>query len=307
MKLLNKETNRAVRLFYHQERFTTRIYNNDEERYYRINGVEISKDQIIIESGSENQVEISTEQMNKFNSLFVKYKEITSEKLKNSGQATQMQHQIILDKEKVSKTKLFSSPYPTSPQEKLIIEEKIKDQLDAGVLVPIDLLQPYQKFAAGVTLALRNSKYRFCADYRKPCDQHKTTITTHLGLFMYKSMSFGITSASATFQRFMNYIFKDHLRKFIIIYIDDFIIFINSVEEHYKHLEIVFDKLYQFNLKFNTTKCEILKSQLYFLGYTISIKGRTYQPEKFENFKKLPAPINTKEVLKFLGSVGYYR
>ncbi|KAM9954327.1 hypothetical protein ACTFIW_003868 [Dictyostelium discoideum] len=71
MKLLNKDTNRAVRLFYHQkepieqvrnsmeERFTTRIYNNDEERYYRINGVGISKDQIIIESGSEKQVEIS--------------------------------------------------------------------------------------------------------------------------------------------------------------------------------------------------------------------------------------------------------
>ncbi|KAM9997411.1 hypothetical protein ACTFIZ_010927 [Dictyostelium cf. discoideum] len=353
------EHNCFVKLFYHiqqtekisslEDRYTGRIAD-DKNSFHHINQIEDTDKFIITKSLGIDQVELDETQINQFNSLFDKFKDITSNKLTDSGKATLIQHQIVLDNELVAKTKLFSNPYPTSPQEKLIIEEKIKDQLEAGVLIPINLLQPYNKFAAGITLAFRNGKYRFCADYRKlnsctikepfpqlktqdfwyylkdakifstldllsgyyqisikPSDQHKTAINTHIGLFMYKCMPFGLTSAPATFQRFMNYIFKDHLRKFIIVYIDDFIIFSKNLAEHLNHLELVFKLLREFNLKVNIAKCAMLRSKLQFLGYTISNKGRSFQPEKFEKLKSITPPTNIKEVSKFLGSIGYYR
>lgn len=90
-------------------------------------------------------------------------------------------------------------------------------------------------------------------------DEWKTTFKTNEGLYEWKVMNFGLSNSSSTFMRFMNEFLKDFIEKKIIVYLDDILIFSSIREEHLKHIDMVFNKLYEEKLKINLEKCTLIQ------------------------------------------------
>jgi hypothetical protein len=88
-----------------------------------------------------------------------------------------------------------------------------------------------------------------------PSDEAKTAFKTHHGHIQFKVMPFGLTNAPATFQCLMNAIFAEHMRKFVLIFMDDILIFNKTLEEHIDHLRIVFQTLLEHKLFTKFSKC----------------------------------------------------
>uniref|UniRef100_A0A1B6CD86 RNA-directed DNA polymerase n=2 Tax=Clastoptera arizonana TaxID=38151 RepID=A0A1B6CD86_9HEMI len=133
----------------------------------------------------------------------------------------------------------------------------------------------------------------------------KTAFSTEQGHFEFLRMPFGLKNAPPTFVRAMNIIFASMPN--VLVYMDDLIIFSDSLTEHIKHLKSVFDKLSEYNLKIELDKTEFCKKELLFLGHIISEDGIKPNPAKVVAIKEFPLPTNQKEVKQFLGLTGYYR
>src|SRR5664279_5399174 len=111
-------------------------------------------------------------------------------------------------------------------------------------------------------------------------DITKTTFITRYGLYEYTVMSFGLTNAPATFMRLMNSMFMEYLDKFVMVYIDDILIYSKTEEEHAEHLCLVFTKLCDHRLYAKFSKCEFWLNELVFLGHVVSTKGVAVVPDK---------------------------
>ena len=118
-------------------------------------------------------------------------------------------------------------------------------------------------------------------------------------------MPFGLKSAPNTFHRLMNSVFMGLIGTVNFIYLDD-IIFGETLQEHHARLREVFQKLRQFKLKVEPDKCEVLKTELNYLGHVTSESVKP-GPEKFKAIKNFPILKNTTDVKSFLGLAGYYR
>jgi hypothetical protein len=129
---------------------------------------------------------------------------------------------------------------------------------------------------------------------------------TRYGLYEYTVMSFGLTNAPAYFTYLMNKVFMEYLDKFVVLFIDDILIFSKTKEEHEKHLRMVLEKLRsnQFYAKFS--KCEFWLTEVAFLGHVISARGILVDPSKVEDVLNLMPPMNALEIRSFLGLAGYY-
>lgn len=103
-------------------------------------------------------------------------------------------------------------------------------------------------------------------------DEFKTAFKTHQGLYEFKVMPFGLTNAPATFQSIMNRMLEKYLRKFVLVFMDDTLIYGNSLEEHVQHLILMFQVLANNQFFIMASKCEIAK-QLEYLGHIISTDG----------------------------------
>lgn len=90
-----------------------------------------------------------------------------------------------------------------------------------------------------------------------PEDQHKTAFSSPWGLFKFKKMSFGFDNAPANFQLFMGNIFREEMFKFVVVYLDDILLFSKNEEDHWKHIRIVLDKLRDTGIKLNRKKCKV--------------------------------------------------
>ena len=119
-------------------------------------------------------------------------------------------------------------------------------------------------------------------------------------------MPFGLTNAPAAFMDLMNRVFKDYLDKFIIVFIDDVLIYPRSREEHEEHLRIALRILKQNELYAKFTKCEFWLEKVHFSGHVVSKEGIAVDPTKIEAVSKWPAPKNVTEIRSFLGLAGYY-
>ena len=133
----------------------------------------------------------------------------------------------------------------------------------------------------------------------------RTAFVTPLGQYEYLSMPFGLHSAPAAFQSAMNSVLRG-LENFAMVYIDDVIIFSKNIPEHLRHVQLVFDRIIQFNLKIRKEKCEFFRTELHYLGHVINAHGIQTNPEKVTAVSKMPEPRCTLEVETFLGKVGYY-
>ncbi|KAL5803342.1 hypothetical protein ACOSQ4_031647 [Xanthoceras sorbifolium] len=116
----------------------------------------------------------------------------------------------------------------------------------------------------------------------KEQDVHKTAFRTHSGLYEYLVMPFGLCNAPSTFQATMNEIFRLHLRKFVLVFFDDILVYSRTMEEHLSHLEIVLEILGQHQFYIKMSKCEFVKEELEYLGHFISMNGVRVNPWKIE-------------------------
>ena len=104
-------------------------------------------------------------------------------------------------------------------------------------------------------------------------DEMKTAFKTHHGQFQFRVMPFGLTNAPATFQFLMNTVFAPYIRQFVLVFMDDILVYSKSLEEHVIHLEQVFQVLHQHKLYAKRRKCVFEVDKVEYLGYTISAAG----------------------------------
>ena len=137
-------------------------------------------------------------------------------------------------------------------------------------------------------------------------DIPKTAFSTRYGHYEFTVMPFGLTNAPAYFMNLMNKIFMEELDRFVVVFIDDILIYSKSAEEHEQHLRIVLEKLRAHELYAKFSKCEFWLQKIAFLGHIITEKGVAVDPSKVEAVLNWETPANVSEVRSFLGLVGYY-
>ena len=155
------------------------------------------------------------------------------------------------------------------------------------------------------SLDLRSGYYQVEIDEN---DKSKTAFSVdRLGFFEHNRMAFGLTNAPATFQRLVERCLQDLTMNECCLYLDDIVVFSSSVEEHIERLERVFQRLHDFGLTLNPSKCCFLKQSVKYLGHIISENGMQTDPDKIAPLHTWPVPTTVKELRQFLGFSGYYR
>lgn len=112
-------------------------------------------------------------------------------------------------------------------------------------------------------------------------DEFKTAFKTHRGLYEFRVMSFGLTNAPTAFQSIMSRMLEPYLRKFVLVFMDDILIFSKTLEEHKEHLRLVLQALADNQFYIKASKCEIAKQELEYLGHVISSSRMATEPQKF--------------------------
>jgi len=141
----------------------------------------------------------------------------------------------------------------------------------------------------------------------KPEDIEKTAFRTPYGHFEFIVLPFGLCNAPATFQTLMNTIFREEMDQFVLVYLDDIMIFSRTLGDHVKHVRHVLQKLRKETLFVNKSKCSFFKVKIEWLGYIISDKGIEVDKKKIQTILDWPVPKNTLQILSFLGFAGWYR
>jgi hypothetical protein len=169
------------------------------------------------------------------------------------------------------------------------IEDLFDRMKGASVFLKIDLRSGYHQ------LKIRES------------DIPKTAFRTRYRLYEYTVMSFGLTNAPANFMYLMNKVFMEYLDRFVVVFIDDILVFSKTVEEHEEHLRLVLEKLRCNQLYAKFSKCEFWLTEIAFLGHVISAGGVSVDLGKVKEVLNWMPPATVSEIRSFLGLAGYYR
>jgi hypothetical protein len=132
------------------------------------------------------------------------------------------------------------------------------------------------------------------------------TFSTWYGLYQYLVMSFGLTNAPAYFMYQMSFIFMPELDKFVVVFIDDILIYSKNEEEHEQHLQIVLQRLREHQLYAKFSKCVFWLKDVPFLGHVILVEGIAVDSSKVQEILEWKAPKSVTQIYGFLRLVGYY-
>ena len=140
-----------------------------------------------------------------------------------------------------------------------------------------------------------------------PQDREKTAFcTSHRGLFEFLTLPFGLMNGPGVFSQLISQVLQG-CEEFAVGYIDDILCFSESLEDHLKHLTIIFQKLREHGLKLKLRKCSFLQSETSYLGYRLTNQGIKPEDDKIKAIRELEPPTTKKEVRSFIGSCSYYR
>ena len=168
--------------------------------------------------------------------------------------------------------------------------EDLFDQLKgAGVFLKIDLRSGYYQLRV------------------KEVDVPKTAFRTRYGHYEFMVMPFGLTNAPTTFMDLMNRVFQPYVDQFVVVFIDDILVYSKDAQEHEQHLKIVLQTLREKKLYAKLSKCEFWLKEVSFLGHIVSAEGIKVDPTKIEVVVNWKPPRNVTEVRSFLGLAGYHR
>jgi hypothetical protein len=227
-------------------------------------------------------------------------------------------------------------PYRYAHLQKEELEHQCAVMLTQGVIRPSS-----SAFSALVLLVKKvDDSWRFCVDYRAlnvktvkdkfpipvveelldelrgasftkldlhPNDVEMTASRTHQGLFEFLVMPFGLTNVPTTFQALMNDVLRPFLRRFVLVFFDNILIYSSSWSEHLRHVRLVFEQLQAHKLYLKKSKCFFGARSVAYLGHVISADGVVMDGEKVHVVLSWPPPTTVQAVCTFLGLAGYYR
>lgn len=138
-------------------------------------------------------------------------------------------------------------------------------------------------------------------------DKSKTAFSTHMGLFQFKVLPFGMCNAPSCYERLIELVLRGLRWEKCLCYLDDIIVFGKSFDQALENLKLVFDRLKASNLTLKPSKCVLFQKEVPFLGHIVSDKGIQCDPSKLDKVRDWPVPKNVSDVRSFLGLAGYYR
>lgn len=278
----------------------------------------------------------------KLEALLAKYDDIFAYTPDQLGRSSIVQHTI--DTGDHQPIRLRS--YRTSPSNREEIDKQISEMLDNGVISPsvspwaapvvlvkksdgsmrfcvdyrklnsitrkdshplpriteaLDALGGAQWFS---TLDLRSGYWQISMS---DDSKEKTAFITHNGLYEFNVLPFGLCNSPATFQRLMTHALRGLEWDICLVYIDDLIIFSRTFDDHLLHLEKVFKRLKEANVRLKPSKCYFVQSKVDYLGHVVSAEGLRPNPNKIKAVQEFPVPVNSTGVKAFLGLCNYYR
>ena len=136
-------------------------------------------------------------------------------------------------------------------------------------------------------------------------DRHKTAILTPWGLYEWTVMPQGLCNAMASWQRFMNWVLRDYIGVFCEVYLDDILIYSNSIDEHKAHVHLIFDTLWSHGLVASRLKSRLFADRVEFLGHYISSQSVEPHSAKLDKISNFPTPHSPEDIKSFLGLVNY--
>ncbi|GKE54172.1 putative reverse transcriptase domain-containing protein, partial [Tanacetum coccineum] len=213
------------------------------------------------------------------------------------------------------------APYRLAPAEMKELAEQLKELSDKGFIRPSSSL-----WGAPILFVKKKDRsFRMCIDYRSNIyskidlrsgyhqlrvreeDIPKTAFRTRYGYYEFRVMPFGLTNAPAVFMDLMNRVCKPYLDKFVIVFIDDILIFSRNEKEHEEHLKTILELLKKEELYAKFSKREFWINTVKFLGHVIDSSGIHVDPAKIEAVKNWASTTTPLEIRQFLGLAGYYR
>ncbi|GJU96950.1 putative reverse transcriptase domain-containing protein [Tanacetum coccineum] len=211
-----------------------------------------------------------------------------------------------------SASPVVRSPYRLAPSEMLELSNQLKELQEKGFIRPSH--SPWgapmlfvKKKDGGVCFSKIDLRSGYHQLRVREEDIPKTAFRTRYGHFEFTVMPFGLTNAPAIFMDLMNRVCKPYLDKFVIVFIDDILIYSKSEEEHEVHLKTILDLLQKEKLYAKFSKCEFWLQEVQFLGHVVNRDGIHVDPSKVESVKNWKTPESSTEIRSFLGLAGYYR
>ncbi|GJR33422.1 putative reverse transcriptase domain-containing protein [Tanacetum coccineum] len=202
-------------------------------------------------------------------------------------------------------TPVARAPYRLAPLEMQELSDQLQELADRGFIRPST--SPWG--APVLFVKKKDGSFRMCYNQLRVRNEDipKTAFRTRYKHYEFQVMPFGLTNAPAVFMDLMNRVCKPYLDKFVIVFIDDILIYSCNKEEHEDHLRIILELLKKEKLYAKFSKCDLWISTVQFLGHVIDSRGIHVDPAKIKVVKDWESPTTPTEIRQFLGLVGYYQ
>ncbi|GJX70982.1 putative reverse transcriptase domain-containing protein [Tanacetum coccineum] len=214
-------------------------------------------------------------------------------------------------------TLVARAPYRLAPSKMQELSNQLQELADRG------FIQPSTSYWGAPVLFVKkkDGSFRMCSSVYSKIDLRsgyhqlrvrdedipKTAFRTRYEHYEFQVMPFGLTNAPTVFMDLMNRVCKPYLDKFVIVFIDDILIYSRNKEEHANHLRIILELLKKEKLYAKFSKCDFWIHIVQFLGHLIDSQGLHVDPAKIEAVKNWTSPTTPTEIRQFLGLAGYYR